>query len=253
MTWAAGDGNKYRANGPFGLAAQRGLVPGLTPDTKFGASTISTSKVTIWPNASLYSYQSSAVTLKLSSGSTDDDLGGTGMEKIRIWGLDTNWAEITEEVTLDGQNQVDTVNQYLRIYRASGTQYGGGGTNAGIIYAGTGTAIAGVPQTTIDMVITAGEGQTLMALRPVPAGKRMFIETIDLSVGEGKTLVAQFVQRDFGSGFNVKWTETIFQQAIQRQVWLGPYEEKSDVEFRGTSGAAGTFVSAGFRYHLIEY
>lgn len=255
MTWAAGAGNGFHANGPFGLAAARSLIGGLTPDIKFGASgAITTDRVTIWPHTTLYAYQAAATKLKVSSGSAADDLGSTGMEKVLLYGLDENWLEITEEVILNGQAQVETDAEFLRIYRAIGTQYGSGGTNAGIVYAGTGSAITGVPQTTVDMVIAAGDGQTLMALRPVPAGKRMFIECLHLSVGEGKTLVGFLAHRPFGGGFAVKWTETIFQTAIERtDLWFGPYEEKSDVEMRGISSASGTVASAAFRYHLIDH
>lgn len=254
MTWAAGAGNMYRANGPFELAAARSLVEGLTQDVKFGRNPdISTAIETIWAHTGLYAYQAAATKLKVSSGSADDDKdAGTGMRSVRLFGLDANWAEITEDVDIDGQDQTETDALFLRVYRAQGLTYGSGETNAGIIYAGTGSAVAGVPQTTVDLVIAAGKGQSEMCIRPVPAGKTMFISCIHFSVGDGKTLSAELVQRPFGGGFLNKWSEQIFQAPIERNVMFGPFAAKSDVELRGTSSASGTAVSGGFEYLLID-
>ena len=139
-------------------------------------------------------------------------------------------------------------------YRGEGLTYGVDGTNAGIIYAGTGSATAGVPQTTIDLAIAAGAGQTQMLVRPVPVGKQMYVEAIHASVAGVQSLDAELSVRAFGSGFAVKWNESIYNDSISREnLWLGPYAEKSDVEMRGTAGGATTAITAGFKYHLISY
>ena len=58
---------------------------------------------------------SAATVLKVSSSSTADDEGSTGAETVELFGLDADYNEINETVTLDGQTAVNTTKEYLRI------------------------------------------------------------------------------------------------------------------------------------------
>lgn len=52
------------------------------------------------------------------SSSTDDDgnpTSNTGAHTVLVEGLDENWEEISETVTLNGTSAVNTVNSYIRI------------------------------------------------------------------------------------------------------------------------------------------
>ena len=143
---------------PFELQIARGQIAFHKTIFKFGFNPdIDDSLETVWAEGGLYSYLSSATVLKVSSSSTADDEGSTGAETVELFGLDDNYNEIIEVITLDGQTSVDTTKEYLRINRMIVRSAGSSGTNAGVIYAGTGTVTAGVPANKY-ATVAAGNG-----------------------------------------------------------------------------------------------
>ena len=79
---------------------------------KFGHNLdINSSYETLWSVGGNYSYLSSATTLKISSADANDDDGDTGARTVLVQGLDTNYNEIEETVTLNGQTAVNTSNE----------------------------------------------------------------------------------------------------------------------------------------------
>jgi len=96
-----------------------------------------------------------------------DSVGGGGTEVVRVVGLSAwDGREIEELVTLAGLTPVNTVNEYAIIYRM---QVRGGATNLGDI-----TATAAVDGT-LTAQITAGLGQTLMAIYGIPEGENFLL------------------------------------------------------------------------------
>jgi len=149
---------------PFELQVARGQVAYHTPQFKFGFNPdVDDSEETVWAQGGLYSYLSSASILKVSSSSTADDSAGTGARTVQLYGLDANYNEINETVTLDGQTAVNTTNSFLRINRMVVRSAGTGEKNAGVIYAGAGTVTAGVPANKY-ATIAIGDNQTDPAL-----------------------------------------------------------------------------------------
>ncbi len=82
-------------------------------------------------------------------------------------GLDTNYDEVTQTVSMNGQTGVTIPTSLLRVYRAWVATAGSGTTNAGDIWIGTGTITDGVPANKYAGIVT-GAGQTLMAIYTVP-------------------------------------------------------------------------------------
>ncbi len=90
-----------------------------------------------------------------------DDGEGLGLQTVLIHGL-TSWDDrwdVHETVILDGTNPVNTVNEYVMIYRMRGLTWGANGFNVGHI-----TATAAAPDSTITAAIIAGNSQTQMAI-----------------------------------------------------------------------------------------
>lgn len=155
----------------FILAATSGLIPGYIGDTKFGHNdSIGTTQQTLWDGVGNYVYLDPGVTDKLSitsSNIADVDL------VIEVTGQDLNNHEFTEIVTLDGANPtttpVVTLNNFHRAYRAE--------VISPRINAGDISLISDAAGTPTLAIITAGEGQTQMALYTVPKGKTLLIHS----------------------------------------------------------------------------
>jgi hypothetical protein len=243
---------------PFELQVARGQIAFHKTIFKFGFNPdIDNSLETIWTEGGLYSYLSSASILKVSSSSTADDEGSTGAETVQIYGLDADYNEINEVIILDGQTAVDSTKEYLRINRMIVRSAGSGGTNAGIIYVGTGTVTSGVP-TNKYATINVGDGQSLMALWTVPAGYTAYVTQTDITVAttqNNKYATIHFVARPFGEVFQVK-DKFVKSESSNHQGYTFPlkFEEKTDLEFRaiGDSVGADIAISAGIDIVYIK-
>jgi hypothetical protein len=240
---------------PFELQVARGQITGHKVALVSGvASSVGTSFVTVWNQNTVYSYLSSATTLTVSSSNANDTSAGTGARTLAIFGLDGNYNEINETITLNGQTAVTTVNSYLRVFHLEVLTAGSGGAASGTIYAGTGTVTAGVPAN-IYSTYTTGAGATA-CIWTVPAGYTGFLNTY--SSGYGITTANAYGNvsvcvRPFGS---------VFDTALQGRVSNGtelvvsyPYPlvipEKSDIEIRAFSSTAGANVTAEFQIVYI--
>ena len=113
---------------PFELQVARGQIAYHKPLFKFGNNpTVGDSTETIWSQGGLYSYLSAATVLKVSSSSANDTSAGTGARTVQLYGLDADYNEINEAVTLNGQTAVNTTNEFLRINRMIVRSAGTGG------------------------------------------------------------------------------------------------------------------------------
>jgi len=245
---------------PFELQIARGQIAFHKTIFKFGFNPdIDDSLETVWAEGGLYSYLSAATVLKVSSSSTADDEGSTGAETVELFGLDENYNEINEIVTLNGQTAVNTTKEYLRINRMVVRSAGSGGTNAGVIYAGTGTVTAGVPANKY-ATVAVGDGQTLMALWTVPAGYTAYLYQSHVTAActtSNKLLTATVVARPFGEVFQVKDKFGIQVDGGDiNQVYRFPlkFTEKTDIEVRAIAdaGSANVEVSAGLDIIYIK-
>ena len=167
---------------PFELQVARGQISYHKTIFKFGFnSDIDNSLETVWAQGGLYSHPSSASTMTVSSSSTADTSAGTGARTVEIFGLDADYNEVSETITLNGQTAVTTTNTYLRMNRAIVRSAGSGEQNAGVIYVGTGTVTAGVPANKY-ATIAVGDNQTLMCVWTVPAGYSAYLTQTDVTV-----------------------------------------------------------------------
>ena len=82
---------------------------GLKQILKFGNNAVvGTDEETIWDQGGIYAYPTSAIVMKCSSSNTGDT-----STVISVSGLDENYNELTESVTLNGQTAVNTTNFLL--------------------------------------------------------------------------------------------------------------------------------------------
>lgn len=208
---------------------------------------------TIWSQGSTYSWIDTATVLKISSSNTNDTSDGTGARTVLVEGLDSNYAEQSEVVTLNGQTAVNTTGTYKRVHRMIVQTVGSGNYNAGILYAGTGTVSSGVPANKY-ATVPIGYNQTMMAIYTIPADKTAY-------------LISFYAQPDGEKEFQIRlWCRNgtgvarVRNQlhAYQNQAMFNyrPYlkiEEKNDVwiDFHDSSGNDAS-VGGGFSIILID-
>jgi hypothetical protein len=166
----------------FGLDVAAGNYAGLTGGRAFGFNPATpTTQEMIWAESgTAYPWPSAASVRTVSSSSALDTAAGTGARTVQIVGLDASFNVITEVVTLNGITAVTTVNAYYRINDFAVLTAGTGGTNAGIVYVGSGTVTLGKPATVLFSIDT-GMGGGLQAMYTVPAGKKLYLASFLLS------------------------------------------------------------------------
>lgn len=247
--------SRFGTTEEFYLQVARSQIAGHKFNFKFGFNPdVDGALETIWTQGGLYSYLSAATILKVSSSSTDDTAAGTGARTVEIFGLDGNYNEISETVTLNGQTAVNTTNSYLRINRGIVRSAGSGSNNAGVIYAGTGAVTSGVPANKY-LSIAIGDNQTLMALWTVPAGYTAFFLQTDVTLAttqSNKYCTAKLVARPYGEVFQVK-DVFVKSQGSTTQVYSIPirFDEKTDIEWRAIGDSAGADIAISAAMEIL--
>jgi len=236
--------SKLGSSEPFELQVAQGQIAYHEHVYKFGQnSVVGDSVETIWQQGGLYSYPPSATTMTVSSSNTNDTSAGTGARTVQILGLDGDYNEISETITLNGQTAVTTTNSFLRVNRALVLTAGSGGANAGIIYVGTGTVTLGVPANVYTTINGDGTNQTLQAFWTVPANYNAYIYQTNISTGNSSNtpavLKTLLVARPLGGVFNTKEVIVLTDgNHLQNYSFPITLTEKTDIEFRAESSSA---------------
>jgi len=127
-----------------------------------------------WTNPQ-YTYLTSAEFLKVSSSSANDTALWTWTRTIRIYWLDENFNEIDEIVTLNWTTVVTTTKAFIRVFRMISNTCWTWLTNAWNI------TITNNAWTNQLVYVPAGDWQTLMTMRTVPAWKVAYVTQISAS------------------------------------------------------------------------
>lgn len=169
---------------PFELQVSRGQIQGHRNVTVFGFNPdVDTTQVSVWPLPSLITFPAVAIQMTVSSTSANDTSAGTGARTVVVQGLDANYNEVTETVTMNGQTAVTMTAALLRVNYAYVATAGSGNSAAGDIYIGTGTVTAGVPATTYD-IIKFDYNNTTTGSYTVPAGYTAYVSQGLFSSGQ---------------------------------------------------------------------
>jgi len=236
--------SKLGSSEPFELQVAQGQIAYHEHIYKFGQnSVVGDSVETIWQQGGLYSYPPSATTMTVSSSNTNDTSAGTGARTVQILGLDGDYNEISETITLNGQTAVTTTNSFLRVNRAIILTAGSGGANAGTIYVGTGTVTTGVPANVYTTINGDGTNQSLQAFWTVPANYDAYIYQTNVSTGNSSNtpavLKTLLVARPHGGVFNTKEVIVLTDgNHLQNYSFPITLTEKTDIEFRAESSSS---------------
>lgn len=229
---------------PFELQVARGQIPGHSALHKFGAvpaMSINTTG-TVWDvNDALYPWSVLATAGTLTVDRADASDAG---KIITIIGLDPDYNEISENVTLTNATGNATTKSFVRVYRSY--MYNGSATNVGNIdIKRSGTTVAR---------ITAGKGQTLMAVYTVPAGYTAFLTQGVMSVQSGADATGNFYVRYGGQvAFRIAHTFEVA-SAEYFYAFHTPFAvpEKSDLDVRASVRSNNARITAAFDMILIK-
>lgn len=209
--------NNYTVKNPNSLI---GVVAGCDPDTyvvnKFGYNPDidnSSEPESVWSAGGLYPWDAFTTAITLSSTAND-----TG--EVIVYGLDQDYNEQQETITLTGTTAVTLVNQFKRIYRM---QYENGNTGTIKAFA-DGSVVA---------QIDAGDSQTLMSLYTVPSGCTGFLLNLNASINKAKDAQVRMYVREFGGEFRIKHVFELYENSYVYDLKVPmKIKEKSDIEFR---------------------
>ncbi len=232
---------------PYRIAA--GKCPGLT-FVEFVARNpdVDTATVpeTVWPAGGLLTFRSAAAVVEVVSDSAADDAdpAGTGAWTVTINGLDSNWDQISETVSLNGTTAVVTTQGFLRINSVEVATTGSGTTNAGNITlrdAGAGTTRS---------YIAAARGRAETGAISVPRdhtfiGSGWYV-TAGLGVGTKSTALVDImeVHNAHGGVAHVAWTVGVDGSFSSSFDLPHVFEEKTDIHIIArASGANDTIVT----------
>lgn len=205
---------------PFELQVARGQIPGHSIRNLFGTNpSIGTSFVTPWENNTALPFLSAEQNLSfVSTVAGDVDI------KISVSGVDQNYAEVSEVVTLLGTLPVTTTNKFFRINDIL-TVFG---NPAGDVTASYNAVVYAK--------IIAGRGKNQAAVFTVPAGHSFYLGRIDAftATANNDTKIMTFRNRvtySDGRVFNVAQTNFVERMDIARNL---PFKvpEKATIEFQ---------------------
>lgn len=224
------------------LDIARGSISNSKIVHKFGANfdiDQGTDPESVWSGGGVYPWAS------LSSAQTiyclSTDAGDT--TTLTIEGLDANYDEISETVTLTGTSAVTTSNTFLRVFRMTYDA-----TNVGTITARTVSASG-----TVVAQIDAGYAQTLMAVYTVPAGFTAYLVALDATIDGTKTCQMLMYHRLFGKPFRI--AHVAESDGHYRYDFTAPLTvpEKTDIDIRINEVSGNDArVTANFDLVLIK-
>ena len=242
---------------PYNLRVAQGQVLGATALYSFGFNAdVDTTEETVWSEGGNIPYPAAAGEVYISSSNANDvATTGTGVRTIKVQGLDANYLQIEEDISLNGQTQVITTKEYLRILKAYVLTAGSNGASAGTVYVGTTGATAGVPP-----VVYASFGssnQTQMAVYTVPASKTLYIEEIAFTASVASatnSVTVKFKTQEHATNA----FRTRFIQVLESDTTVAPFAyplaipAKTDIECRAIATTNNNQISASFEGVLID-
>lgn len=241
--------SRVRHGGHYALESMTGQIHANSGNVKFGVNAgVGTTEEDIWEFGGLYNWQTTADRLVVSSTSDEDKPLGTGLYSVHIFGLDENWEQVSEVVTLDGTTPVFTVNNYIRINRAHAEQAASRDGQVGSV------VISSDASGDIVAYFTPENNQTLQACYTVPKGKVAAVMGVAYGTVRGEQAYFRFWSRDNRDALTtkrVRRTANNFQSFAQ-EVFPVPYimDEMTDMWVSAVS-LGGPTINATAEFSMI--
>lgn len=237
-------------------AVNVGLVPGHSLIRKYGTNNaISTTTQDIWGPTGTLQWLINAENMSVvSSDTTNDNSTGSGARTIEIFGLNNNFRQIKETLTLDVA-PVLTINRYVRVFRVKVATTGTyGGKNSGDI-----TLTANVSGT-VQAGILTGDSQTIQTHYTIESGHTGFIKNIRASMDTGKEISLKLHVRN---GADI--VAAPYKPDTHKHHWDGVtvpikekyeaghvLEEKSDIWFDGSVSVGTAIINVDYDILIVN-
>ena len=226
---------------PFSIA--QGEVSGHSGEHKFGAvAAMSTNTTgTIWDvNDTKYPWSSwdTAATIQFPACNASDD-----GKKVTVVGLDANYNLQTEEHTLDSDGVVASSSTWSRIYRAFVSE---GAANVGDVL---------IQKSSVTVAkITAGYGQTLMAVYTVPNGYTAYMTQMGATVESGGDASVFVYSRLTGEDqFRIKHSFELANSQYTYKFGVPlKFTAKTDIDVQATMRTNNSRATATFDMILVQ-
>lgn len=237
----------------FLLAVAKGQIPGHSFQFRVGFNlSVSTTEQIVCSHGADHVFLTSAEKLDFVSDSAEDAVGGDGASTLFVKGLDDDWVEQSETITMTGLTPAVSQLDYLRLdeafFLAADSVAAIDGGNVGTI------AITSHDTEEAQGQIEPTTARTSAAIYSVPAGKTAYIAVVGLGAGEGKEGIFRAKTRTVTGGpFIVVWTKVIFQEAFW-PVFPGyvAVGEKNDVLVTAQAKIATVDVDANLSFYLVN-
>lgn len=253
-------------NPDFFQMVRQGLVPGHSVVSKFGAAKAIGTSITPVTTAKVYRTPTTLTSLEIvSDDNTNDVAAGAGARKVRVYGLSTDWAEVTEEVSLNGTTAVALSNQYYRVYRAYVTESGAYADASTPSHASTITirvASGGDTWAQITDVGGFGMGQSEIACYSVPAGYKAYLVDRYLTVETNKAATVYGFVREGADTVSAPFsTMRVFERnlaieaehEVKSRIFKGPFTGPCDIGYMAQATPSGTVdISINFDLLLVS-
>jgi hypothetical protein len=234
------DGNILNTSGAASnIPIASGDVTGYSHINKFGYSNDVQTASTIWDGETIYAYSTSAGVVTVES---DASANGDDGAIIEVQGLDASYNLVTQDITISGATGTGTTD-LIRIFRAKVKAPAAGESgNVGDIDIDIDGALRAK--------ILEGNGQTLMAVYTVPAGKTAYLLNLTMSVDKNVDAIFQLMAQTFDNGaINVKGQFGTFGTPFDHNYPIPlRFTEKTDIEVRAD---AGSTCGAGATFDII--
>ena len=222
----------------------RGLIRGASSIHKFGAvpqMSINTTGTCWDKNDTLYPWSALTSASVLTAQAVNASDNG---KILTILGLDSNYNEISDTITLSSSGTASTTKQFLRVYRG---YISTGANNVGVIDVRVGA-------TTV-LYINIGLAQTLMLIYTVPANKELLLLKGACTSQAGADASGFFYVRFFGqTAFRIQHTFEVSGSDGYDYKFEVPFRvpEKTDIDFRLTTRSNNGRYTAAFDGLLVD-
>ena len=202
---------------------------------KYGLNAaVGTSFTTVWEQTGAVTFPTTAAVVGIPTASQSASNDGV---KITVEGLDENYAEISEELTLDASGDATSTATFLRINRA---------------FVSGSTALAADVDleigTTTVAHIDSDHQQTLQCIYTVPAGFTGYLTKLHCSTGtKNKQAEVRVYAREDGGVFRTRELFGLFQDTVEKEYEVPiVVSEKTDIQIQAKSESTSTLITAGF-------